>query len=306
MAGCWGKLDAWQQEGVTWMLAAEKAAEEGRGFVVADRMGSGKTHQFAAFLKVSALTPDEATLITCPSTCVTMWRDTLRTMTGNPPYILVPGCSARIKPGKGDVVLASHSFFRTPPCKSMCSAAHVENLMSVEWGRVIVDEAHAVLRQGSMSRCTLDRVEARVRWAITGCSADGALARHFKDVTQWTRSRDQEILQRQGSDPAVKSIVHRLPFASEAEQWLSDRVHELKRGGGPEAHLRCRQVSAGFRVFMHAVQMQTVSEKELSGYGRKCADLLRLFLEKYDRFSMNSRNVGTKASYIRDTIVASS
>ena len=152
------KLDASQREGVARMVEAEA---EGHGLVIADQMGFGKTHQMCGLMASSPI--DYPTLIVCVPASMTFWRDTIRWMTGTPPYVMIAGCTASVLADPGDVVLVPHSFFKTSVAKSFSTSMHVEELIGIQWGRVVVDEAHKLLREGTMSRALLDRVSALYR-----------------------------------------------------------------------------------------------------------------------------------------------
>ena len=297
---CLEKLDVWQLQGLLWMMQAEKAGS-GRGFVIADRMGSGKTHQSCALLKVSPMS-DAPTLVICPSPCVVFWRDALRWMTGTPPYVMVPGCTANLYAGPGDVVVASHSFFKTPPSNSWTSAMHAAELLEVQWARVIVDEAHKVLRDDSMSRRKLDKIQARVRWALSGCSASGATPRHFNDVSSWTGSRHGDVLVRKGLSSTTEVRTVRLSFATEREAAMSSSMHAVREevGRTMEATLRCRQICADINVFVNAVRVQAAFGESESKCAVKCAELVRqdLLVDVGDVR-------GTKVRYITDTVLRS-
>ena len=102
------KLDVGQQEGLQWMQRAESSTKN-NGFVLADVMGSGKTHQMCALLAASPL--DKPTLIVTPTANMAFWRDAVKWIVGTSPYMAIPGCTSHFGIMDESIVVASHPLF---------------------------------------------------------------------------------------------------------------------------------------------------------------------------------------------------
>lgn len=296
---CIQKLDEWQRHGLLWMLKAEKSQKSHvKGFVIADRMGSGKTHQICALLKVAPMT-EEPSIVICPSACLLFWRDAVRWMTGTAPYLVVPGCTAAVMPDPGDIVIVSHSFFKTSASKSFNSASKVAEILDIKWGRIVVDEAHKILRKGSMSRASLDRIQGQIRWGVSGCGAAGQTPGYFNDVTDWTTSRVDDVLIRRGIPSMTSVTTVELEFQSDAERWLYSRAHAIHDGSRcSESSLRCRQLCADVNVFLRAVEMQAAFGTKVTSCSKAYSKLVR----EYRESSLDKVLTGTKTSYIKDML----
>lgn len=308
IAACLKKLDAWQRGGLRWMLTAEAREvcgehPRGRGLVLADRMGSGKTHQVSALLALStpgpvgAAGPPAPALVICPTANIIFWRDAIRWMTGHPPFVLVPGCSASVVAGPGEVVLAPHSFFKTPHYRSLQCAAHVDDLAGVAWSRVVIDEAH---RLGAYGWQRLEALRAAVRWALCGCDAAGRVPARFGDVLARMEAQPEDVLVRRGAPSTIAERTVTLAFRSEAERRLYARVADVRATARnpSEATLRCRQLCADVAVFRRAVELQAFcgSQGEVA---RACAAVLRETLADPEAAFPRA---GTKAHYILDRL----
>lgn len=271
------KLDRWQQEGLQWMQNAET---QSCGHVLADHMGSGKTHQACALVAVKPLA--KPTLIICPSANIAFWRDAVEWIVGHRPYMAIPGCSAHIGIRNESIIVATQSLFRTPPEQSMVSSLLASRLTEeIEWGRVFVDEAHLVLKLDTMSRQKLDTIRADFKWAICGCAKDGSLPRSYADVISWTgANEDRDVLRRLPPTPVINSLtceVVRIDFASNAEKEMYQKIHEVAvaHKACTESRLRCRQFAACPMAFKMAVQRQAAFGAKKTPQSQAFAELLK-------------------------------
>lgn len=277
-------LDAWQIEGVERMRAME--ASGGQGYVLADRMGSGKTLQAAALLTRWPIGDDPA-LVVCPSGCVELWRDALRQLHPHkhPPIVLLPACSASLPTGlrAGDVVVTTHALLRSA-MTSMRAAGHLMDLAKVRWARVVIDEADRACALGSASRAALVALsQVRHKWALSGCDATARTSRQIVDAIAWAGAlQPHGILVRPGDPSRIRKEAVVLDFEDGGQRQLYDRLDRVRRAWPcSETALRCRQACAGIEVACLgirkacAVRDPSVRKRTTVAIRQACVDALK-------------------------------
>ena len=183
------RLHLFQKEGVNWMRGRERMPLEAGG-IVADEMGLGKTIMSLALIHANL--PDDGprlpTLVIAPLAVVEQWKAESKKFVGidalvvsvsslrrsyeyekmvdgravvvtrpNPAYISLDDIASY------DLVIASHSCFNS---SSIDFEDHA--LLTKEFERVIVDEAHVIKNDKAHITRNIAGVKAKFRWCLTG------------------------------------------------------------------------------------------------------------------------------------------
>ncbi|KAI1775166.1 SNF2 family N-terminal domain-containing protein [Hypoxylon cercidicola] len=156
------------------------------GGLLADDMGLGKTLTTLALIATSL--SDEknkhsrvsrATLIVCPVTTITSWQHQIRMhfKQGSLTYRIYHG-SARddnvAALGGADIVITSYETLRSGLPDDEAEQKHVVGsrrsgiLHSIDWHRVVLDEAHIVRNRTSKTFQAVYMLKTKRRWCLTG------------------------------------------------------------------------------------------------------------------------------------------
>ncbi|KAI8924852.1 SNF2 family N-terminal domain-containing protein [Entophlyctis helioformis] len=170
------KLLPFQLEGLHWL----QTQEEGRfsGGILADEMGMGKTIQMISLL-VSR--PDvRPNLIICPTVAIMQWMDEIknRTTPGLFKVLLFHGTNRPKTINElleYDIVLSSYSILEQGFRKETYGVKRKGELVkersvlhSIEWGRVILDEAHAIKDRSCSTARAAFTLNRKRQWTLTG------------------------------------------------------------------------------------------------------------------------------------------
>lgn len=252
-----GSLDGeLQREGVRWMLQRElgtNAAQSVKGGILADDMGLGKTFQAIAVVCANPC----LTLIVTEVSTLGQWREALIEFGGIKPVVLSASYAGSTLPPGIEVVLTTYSVFQRPGGIHPC-------LRNVRWGRVMLDEGHAIRNATTKLHKEMTRVQADIKWVISATP----LQNDVKDLVNEARwigiteadpdaicatyvlRRTQE--QEQQQLPELRCDIVRLEFQYEEEAELYKEVEaeyagRIRNGSNNyvvmmEGILRCRQV----------------------------------------------------------------
>ena len=142
-----------------------------RGGILADEMGLGKTIQILSLIshpvcdaKGKAMT-DVATLLVCPMSLLPHWEGHIQDFLPGVEVMTYHGPNRRtamdITKCRG-VVLTSYTVLRSE------GSDPNGRLMSTQWGRVVLDEAHNIKRGATATSKAAVQLKAYTRWAMTG------------------------------------------------------------------------------------------------------------------------------------------
>ena len=177
-----------QVEGIRWMLAREAVdAEVCRGGILGDDMGLGKTFQTIGLLRNSPFV-DFRTLLVCPPALVAGWLAELtacgyevaQIASGSPVWTAVSD-EAR---AEGRVV-----WLTTYP--KMCLYARFLAEAEPAWGRVVLDEGHAIRNGKGTSRWLRAMAVAKraaCRWILSATPVQNGYA-DWRNLCWWLRVR---------------------------------------------------------------------------------------------------------------------
>jgi SNF2 family DNA or RNA helicase len=158
-----------QVQAVQWMQKTETrprmVPEQPHGGILAHAMGLGKTITMLSLMRLQGV---ESTIVVCPKSVLTQWRDeALRILRlpvdcivlyhGTNRAALLDGSSAHCR-----LVLTTFDIVRLD-CKSGNSPLH-----AAHWDRIVLDEAHRICEQSSKTARTIRSLRARNRWCVTG------------------------------------------------------------------------------------------------------------------------------------------
>ncbi|WP_213974628.1 DEAD/DEAH box helicase [Tepidanaerobacter acetatoxydans] len=167
----YGKLRDYQKRGMSWMMYLEKWGLSG---CLADDMGLGKTIQILALLlkEKEEETAGIPTLLVCPTSVVRNWQ--------REAYKFAPTLSLMIHYGQdrlkekdfkkqalaSDLVITSFGLARRD----------IKELQSINWKRVVVDEAQNIKNPTSKQTKAIKSIKAQTRIALTGTPVENRLA----------------------------------------------------------------------------------------------------------------------------------
>ena len=172
-AGFNGKLRPYQRRGVGWLVFLDSL---GVGACLADDMGLGKTPQTLALLVKEREGRGKkrlpATLLVCPMSLVGNWqRESARFAPGLKVHVhhgaeRLSGAALQEAVRGSDLVLTTYAL----------AARDRDELASVEWGRVVLDEAQNVKNAAARQSQAVRAFRTPRRIALTGTPVENRLA----------------------------------------------------------------------------------------------------------------------------------
>ena len=236
------ELSSEQAEAVRWMAAREAGPTPGGG-ILADDVGKGKTFVAAGLLRGSPLWP---TLIVVPKSTMWEWIGVLHRVARMSPCVLTSPTTAQLRDvSRSQLVLSTLGIVSTrvvPP-----------EVADRVWGRVILDEAHAIRNPNTLAHKALRALRAHAKWAFTATPVQNtpgdllALARFVGFNTDDAEAVRREIMLRRinlaqggGGDtrqPSSKLDVEtvRVHLTVPGEKELYDKVHKLLEAAAADA-----------------------------------------------------------------------
>jgi SNF2 family DNA or RNA helicase len=168
-AGFDGVLRPYQERGAGWLAFLGRL---GLGACLADDMGLGKTAQLIATLLADPT--GQPTLVVCPVSVLGNWQrelsrfaPELRVLVHHGPDRHSDGQQGFAgRAGVHDVVLTTYSLL----------ARDLEQLTSVAWGRVVLDEAQQIKNPATAQAKAVQQLDALRRVALTGTPVENRLS----------------------------------------------------------------------------------------------------------------------------------
>ncbi|KAJ2076512.1 DNA repair protein rad16 [Coemansia sp. RSA 988] len=175
------KLLPFQREGVKWMVDQEGTLFNGG--ILADEMGMGKTLQTIALMLINHNNP---TLVVCPTVALLQWKAEIEAATdalsvfvfhGDERDKLVAKDRTMIKEelDKYDVILTTYGIIETAYRREYHGYRRKGQLLhegsplhSVEWYRVVLDEAHYIKDRMTNSFRAMFSLDTKKTWMLTG------------------------------------------------------------------------------------------------------------------------------------------
>ena len=147
-----------QIEGVNWMLEREHSSVGPKGGFLCDEMGLGKTAQLVTIIKRNKTGP---TLVVVPKSIVTQWKNEIHKFAPELSVFVYDGIKRTRDASefqRHDVTVCPYSLLTED-----APLVHV-----IEWGRVILDEAHEIRNRRSKRFKSAMQIGATYRWVVTG------------------------------------------------------------------------------------------------------------------------------------------
>lgn len=206
-AGFTGTLRPYQQRGLAWLAFLE---ELGLGAILADDMGLGKS---ATILALLLHRPAEApTLLVCPMSLVGNWQ---REVAKFAPQLKVHvhhgaerarGAAFARAVAQADLVITTYTL----------AARDASALASIDWHRIVVDEAQAIKNAATRQAAAVRGLPARHRIAVTGTPVENRLA-DLWSIMEFAnpgllgsasafRTRFAEPIERRGDEAAAERL----------------------------------------------------------------------------------------------------
>lgn len=161
----------YQQEAIDWGLYKEQGVYDQNGTwvkthprgLIADEMGLGKT---IVMLSLIVGNPVENTLIVVPSALLNQWKSLIQKWLGHDVFVF-HGRNSKVpirEIQERCMVLTTYGMVSTRNKKSSWKSP----LWSVNWGRVIYDEAHHLRNRKSNKHLGALKIQAKNQWYMTG------------------------------------------------------------------------------------------------------------------------------------------
>ncbi|MFI7602826.1 DEAD/DEAH box helicase [Actinoplanes sp. NPDC049681] len=241
-AGFQGVLRPYQERGLSWLSFL---ARLGLGGVLADDMGLGKTAQTLSLLLTERAEGDKPapTLLVCPMSLVSNWqKEAARFAPSLRVHVHHGGTRKRddeflTEVAESDVVITTYGT----------ALRDLGTLRSVQWGRVVCDEAQAIKNSGTRQAQAVRAIPARTRLALTGTPVENHLAelwsimefanpgllgpakrfrKRFQEPIEVRGDADATAALKRATGPFVlrrlktdKSIISDLPEKNEMKVW---------------------------------------------------------------------------------------
>ena len=147
-----------QIEGVNWMLEREHSSLGPKGGFLCDEMGLGKTAQLVTVIKRNKTGP---TLVVVPKSIVTQWKNEIHKFAPELSVFVYDG----IKRTRDASEFQRHDV---TVCPYSLLTEDTPLVHRIEWGRVILDEAHEIRNRRSKRFKSAMQIGATYRWVVTG------------------------------------------------------------------------------------------------------------------------------------------
>jgi SNF2 family DNA or RNA helicase len=146
-------------KGVVWMLRQE-IIEKRPGGILAYDMGTGKTRMCMALMKAHQV---NLTLIVTTNACLNEWEYQLSIYDFDPEPLVIKKGTTRVEAQKHNIFLVSYDSLRAYAMRlnnNEVGPAEARWFMP-EWGRVILDEGHAICNRRSMTFKVMSQLKVK-------------------------------------------------------------------------------------------------------------------------------------------------
>jgi SNF2 family DNA or RNA helicase len=158
-----GRLYEYQKKALLWMLKRESSADAPGGFLAMD-MGLGKTVLTIATICLHDM---KHTLIVVPKNILPQWMAEFEKFSNITPFVFSANDSNTGKITRE--ILAEHRVVITPISTFGSMKKDDESeLLSFEFDRVVVDEAHLIRNNKTKSYKLIKKIQSTSKWCLTG------------------------------------------------------------------------------------------------------------------------------------------
>lgn len=315
-----------QVEGVKWMLKREQAENAHKGGFLCDEMGLGKTAQLIHVMIANRL---RNTLVIVPKSIVTQWKNEIQNFAPQLSVFVYDG----IKRSKSVQNFVS-SDVTICPYSLLTEGDPV--IHKVNWGRVILDEAHEIRNRRSKRFKSAIKLSTSIRWLVTGTpvfnhvndfvSLCGFLGIDRIDVqTQMDVIRDKYIIRRTKTKDDVPEChfenvelemypeekdMYRYVFA-ESQEMIRDMMSRSQSHGNStmynmdilECLLRARQAMIWPQLYIDGMSKKTGEDMEpWRGRSKKMETLFELINQHPDEKTLVFCQFMGEMNYIQENL----
>tara|TARA_B100001094_G_C18125693_1_gene769333 strand:- start:77 stop:1513 length:1437 start_codon:yes stop_codon:yes gene_type:complete len=321
------KLYQYQREAVDWMRYREEDPKI-RGGVLADEVGLGKT---LMSIRTIIENPKSNTLILVPKSLLNQWAGEMKKFTENGEVNFYT-FAGKTMPSRGNTIcLASHSVINSRMYKTPEDCP----LYSLNWDRVIIDEAHVIKNVKSVMHKRMLKLTCDIKWALTATPLMNKMSDFCnilnwigvsKDISQaYTNSVSSTYVKRRTKEdinmplPPLNVDVCRIPFDSDAEFQVYKEAYGLARSSIREADgsqdgmaaalvalIRMRQVSVHPQVYYNSVPDEDGRITQYSGECTKMTKLVEKLQQHPDDKALIFCEFTKEIHLIKDTLIKTS
>lgn len=321
-----------QKQGVEWMVSMEQKDEtlfhgekKAIGGILADEVGLGKTIQTICTI----LSNPRKTIIIVPKSLVHQWMDEFKKFA--PELNVIYAKKLNECDFSGDTYIVSSSLFNMS-ANSMNTPVH-----RIQWGRIIIDEAHSIKNKKSKLHKSLDSIKSDIRWCLTATPVMNNMSdfisllgfvgvsqyvcQGFKDDTVKTyikrRTKDDvKHLDETLKLPNLTIEVCRVPFSCHEEKQLYNEVYNdtkmrMRKAKNANAIellemlLRVRQVCAYPQCYVDGVakkqkKSMPIWEHESTKVSKITEDILKVREQKSILFCQFIKEMNAYEKNLRD------
>jgi len=159
------KKTEYQEQAIEWCLGREHSTDI-KGGVIGDEMGLGKTI-ISLGLIVSNL--KQRTLVVLPTSLVSQWKSKIENILGIEPLVYHGNSRSKIADYAKDscIVLTTYGVISQFNTQYREIKKEDKILHSIEWDRIIFDEAHHLRNSNHRHNCAL-HLKSGIKWCLTG------------------------------------------------------------------------------------------------------------------------------------------
>ena len=188
-----------QHTGTEWMLARERASVPGG--ILADEMGLGKTIQTIFVIDANKL---DTTLIVVPKSLKDQWVQQIEEFSDLKVYAFIgdgktdpadPANRIRKCVTEADVTVVTYE-----------TAIRSKVLKTIDFDRIVLDEAHRIRTDTTLTRRRINDLRGRIHWALTGTPIMGRPA-DFGSLLRWVGA---DVLRMRREDMAEYAATYML------------------------------------------------------------------------------------------------
>lgn len=233
----------YQIEGIYWAIKNEQGIlpYDVKGGIIADEMGLGKTFQV---ISVLACHFKRRTLVVLPPILIDQWISAFVKITGHKPFVYHSRYTSKLSSMTVES-LSAYPVVVTSYGMIISGKKNKNTLHSIEWNRVIYDEAHHLKNRKTEIFKGALLINARIKWFITGtpiqnrihdlyslCDILGIPRSIYRDKANHAFLREHFVLRRSKKDvdicvPPVRMNHVLIPYKDKISEFVNDELHSM-------------------------------------------------------------------------------
>ncbi len=157
----------YQKVGYNWLYMM---SQMGLGACLADDMGLGKTVQVIGFLEYVRVKHGGKTLLILPASLIGNWQKEVERFAPDLNYEILHKSAVK---GQKEIIISNSSFLYIT---SYGMVSRLEELKSIKWDIIILDEAQAIKNPGTKQTKRIKEIQAKMKIAMTGTPIENRLS----------------------------------------------------------------------------------------------------------------------------------